>query len=230
MSFPIQNMQQPQAPKLFGIPLDTGGSSWMKSGQQDESSACCQSTKPEPKPHSLLQAGFLVPGSRRDPKADLSHPLHSAHKPRPRPGQLCPAKCQQTWVTWQGDGLRWVFPNWVWSYPASFKYAEKHWEEGEHSCLGQQRWPSGVPRHTDVQRARSRWHLAEGARSSLGHSGPHAGLGSSPSPEISKTPHPCPDGHRTQYNPVFRAQLTLQLCSPLHWASHSAFPKPTPST
>lgn len=35
-------------------------------------------------------------------QADLPHPLRCAHRPRPHPGQLCPAKCQHTQVTWHG--------------------------------------------------------------------------------------------------------------------------------
>lgn len=35
MCFPTQNMHKPHAPKLFGTPLDTRGSSQMKPGQDE---------------------------------------------------------------------------------------------------------------------------------------------------------------------------------------------------
>lgn len=91
------------APKFFVAPLDTRGPGRMKAGQQDKTLARCQSTKPEPKPHLLLQAGWLVPGSRTASKRRPAHiPLHCACKPRPHQGQLCLAKCQQTQMTWHG--------------------------------------------------------------------------------------------------------------------------------
>lgn len=65
--------------------------------------ARCQRTKPECKPHLLLSAGCLVPGSRTASKSRPTHiPLPGACKPRPHPGQLCPAKCQQTQTIWHG--------------------------------------------------------------------------------------------------------------------------------
>lgn len=54
----------------FLRPLDTRGPSQMKPGQQDETSAFCQSTKPEPKSRLLLLAGCLVPGSLTASKSD----------------------------------------------------------------------------------------------------------------------------------------------------------------
>lgn len=182
----------------------------MKPGQQDESSACCQGTKPEPKPHRLLQAGFLVPG--RPPTSPALCPQTQTSSGTALLSEMPAHTGDLARADQPGDGLRWVSP-----LPrskgscASSSEARLSLElpcitlpsmqrstgrrastalwvsrAGHQGCQGTQ-----TPRH-GMHRDCSRWHLAEGARSSLGHSAPHAGLGSSPSPGISKPPRPGP--------------------------------------
>ena len=124
MCFPTRNMHKPHTPTLSVAPLDTRGSSQMKPGRQDKIPACCQNTSPEPKPHVLLRAGRLVPGSAQPPKADQD--LHCAHRPRPHQGQLCPAKRQRTQMSWRGTAN---LHSWGWAEVCSSPHQQgEMWE------------------------------------------------------------------------------------------------------
>lgn len=80
----------------------------MKPGQQDESSACCQGTKPEPKPHRLLQAGFLVPG--RPPTSPALCPQTQTSSRTALLSEMPAHTGDLARADQPGDGLRWVSP------------------------------------------------------------------------------------------------------------------------